>query len=123
MKHFNKILNALVLLSFLVAFGAYAAAADKKPMGTTAKEYAVTTAVKNGKVVITAKGQGGYHCNTLYPWKLTVSDKTYTKKDAAKFAEDGVVFKIAPVKDQKATLKFSVCNDKQCIMETASLSW
>lgn len=113
----------VVLLSFVFSIGAHAAAADKKPVGASAKEYTVNAAVKDGKVVITAKGLAGYHCNTLYPWKVTVTDKTYTKKDAAKFAEDGVVFKIDPVKDQKATLKFSVCNDAQCIMETAALSW
>ena len=123
MKYASNFLKLFILFSFVISVGAHASAADKKPASTSAKEYKVETTVKDGKVIISAKGQGGYHCNTLYPWKVKVTDKTYTKKDAAKFAEDGVVFKIAPVKDQKAELKFSVCNDQQCLMETASLSW
>lgn len=119
----SSISKIFISAFFAFAVSAHAATADKKSVGASAAEYNVTVEVQGGKVVITAKGASGYHCNTMYPWKLTAGDKIYSKKDAAKFAEDAVVFKIAPVKEQKAVLKFSVCNDAQCIMETASLSW
>ena len=80
-------------------------------------------------------GKTGYHCNMLYPWKLTVTPgdgvtmpKTKFKKaDAAKFAESGVVFRVPYHASGAATvtakLKLSLCDEKQCKMETVDLSW
>ena len=119
----NYIVKLFVVAFLFMAGVAFAAAADKKPVGVSAKEYAVTTTVKDKKVIVTAVGKAGYHCNTLYPWKITVGEKVYTKKDASKFAEDGVVFKFDPAGVHKGTLKLSICNDAQCLMETAELTW
>ena len=81
---------------------------------------------------ITATGKSGYHCNKLYPWKLTVipgdgTTRVYKKKDAKKFAEEAVIFTIpynlVAGKKTSAKLKLSMCDDKQCKMETVSFSW
>jgi hypothetical protein len=119
----NQSQAMLLSLALLFSGAAFAAAADKKPVGVSAAEYRVTVEVKDAKVIITAMGAGGYHCNTQYPWKLTAGDKLYTKKEADKFQEDGVVFKMDSTNDKKASLKLSVCNNAQCIMETAELTW
>ncbi len=100
-----------------------AAAEEKKNSEISGQEYAVTATVQDGKIIISAKGKGGYHCNTAYPWKLITEQKTYTKQDAEKYSEESVVFRIDNNKEQKASLKFSICNNLQCIMETANLSW
>ncbi len=84
---------------------------------------------KKPEATISVKGKSGFHCNTLYPWKLTMTDgkaekKILKKQDAKKFEKDSVVFVVPYTAGSKVSvkLKFSVCNDKQCIMETVSLS-
>ncbi|MCP4680090.1 MAG: hypothetical protein GY854_32275 [Deltaproteobacteria bacterium] len=81
---------------------------------------------------ITATGKSGYHCNKLYPWKLTFvpgdgKKQILKKKDAKKFAEEAVIFTIpytpAAGKKTSVKLKLSMCDDKQCKMETVSFSW
>ncbi len=119
----NRFATVLFCLVPMISSAAFAVAADKKPVGVTAAEYTVSVEVKGTDVIVTAKGAGGYHCNTQYPWKLTAADKIYTKKEAEKFGEESVVFKIASPGDKKASLKLSVCNNAQCIMETAELTW
>ncbi len=86
--------------------------------------------------VITVTGTKGYHCNKLYPWKLTLKPGEgitlkkikFKKGDATKFAEKAVVFTVpyravAGAKTVFAKLKLSLCDDKQCQMESVNLSW
>lgn len=86
--------------------------------------------------VITVTGTKGYHCNKLYPWKLTLKPSEgitlkkiqFKKGDATKFAEKAVVFTVPYMADAKAKtvtakLKLSLCDDKQCQMESVNLSW
>jgi hypothetical protein len=86
--------------------------------------------------VITVTGTKGYHCNKLYPWKLTLKPSEgitlkkikFKKGDATKFAEKAVVFTVpymavAKAKTVTAKLKLSLCDDKQCQMESVNLSW
>ncbi|MDD5307940.1 MAG: hypothetical protein PHU25_11520 [Deltaproteobacteria bacterium] len=98
-------------------------------MVETAKSGARSTAT------IAVTGKNGYHCNIQYPWKLTLTadpaiklDKTVLRKaDAARFTERSVAFLVSyeagAGKTVSAELKLSLCNDKQCQMETVSLSW
>ncbi len=121
----RKISIVLVLALTFVVFSSQAA--DKKA-AEVRKEVAVKVVKKAASVQITAEGRGGYHCNTLYPWKLTVKGpqdekKTYKKADAKKFSEQRVVFEVPSKKGQTAQMKLSVCNEVQCIMHTEELSW
>ena len=94
---------------------------------------------KVAKIKVT--GVKGYHCNLLYPWKLTFEAPegvTFEKakykagpkikKDATAYGEDAIVFTV-PYKASagagtiNAKLKLSLCDDKQCQMETVSISW
>jgi hypothetical protein len=88
-----------------------------------------------GTATITVSGKNGYHCNIQYPWKLTLTadpslglDKTVLRKtEAARFTERSVVFSVSyearAGKTVSAELKLSLCDDKQCQMETVPLSW
>jgi len=128
-------------LFFCAASTARAAAVTKTGAFYTIK---IQTAGQGDSVVatITVTGIKGYHCNLLYPWKLTIGpaegiafekDKLKAgpneKKDAAKYGEDGIVFAVPyklganAAKDVTATLKLSLCDDKQCQMESVALSW
>jgi hypothetical protein len=98
----------------------------------------VATSGSAGSMVvkITTTGTNGYHCNMLYPWKLTVdpgdgiavAKPKLKKEDAAQFTEAAVVFEVPytateAAKSVSATLKLSLCDDKQCQMESVALSW
>jgi hypothetical protein len=98
----------------------------------------VTAPVSDGSMLaaITTTGKNGYHCNMLYPWKLTVDQGTgitvpkpiLKKDDAAQFKEPAVIFKVPYTATDSATkvtaaLKLSLCDDKQCQMETVKLEW
>lgn len=92
----------------------------------------IQTQTKSKQALATIKvtGRAGYHCNTLYPWKLIVKEggketRTMSKQDAKHFTENNVIFVVPYSKadGNEATLKLSMCNDKQCIMEKASISW
>ena len=103
-------------------------APGEKTKGIDNAEYKVQVEVKNGGVRISTIGKSGYHCNTLYPWKLTVLGKdkketVFKKTDAKLFSEENVVFEVPSKKAAplEATLKLSVCNDQQCIMKTEKL--
>ena len=127
----------LILIVMLSAFSCTAPSAAKADASGSTYEIKITPSSdpKNPGAIIKATGKGGFHCNTLYPWKLTVKPGPVTgpkptilkKKDAQKFAKDAVIFKVShkPNTAKKATadLKFSMCNDKQCVMETVPLSW
>jgi len=85
--------------------------------------------------VITITGTNGYHCNMLYPWKLTVKPTsgvktekdTYKKGDAKTFTEKAVVFEVVYTaeagKKASANLKMSLCNEKQCDRAKVDLTW
>jgi len=96
-----------------------------------------TTRSANGSMTatITTVGKSGYHCNMLYPWKLVVDQSeglsvakpVQKKEDAVQFTEKAVVFRFlftasAAVKTLSASLKLSLCDDKQCQMETVILT-
>jgi hypothetical protein len=98
----------------------------------------VSTKANGDEVVATIKvtGKAGYGCNTLYPWKLTVTPgsgvelaKTvFGKVDATKFTKQAVIFEVryvarAGAGPMAAKLKLSGCDDKQCQMEQVDLSW
>ena len=85
---------------------------------------------KQALATIKITGRAGYHCNTLYPWKLIIKERgketfSMSKQDATHFAENNVIFTVpySKANENEATLKLSLCNDKQCIMEKASISW
>lgn len=93
--------------------------------GVDASEYKVTIEKKGDTTKIVTEGKSGYHCNTLYPWKLTIGEKqkerVYKKRDASEFSEKRVTFSIPKKEGTTGILKLSVCNDKQCIMKTETL--
>jgi len=138
MKQCSKtgILTILVATAVLLA-AAVAFAATVKVSGSFYDVKVVTSGSAGSMVAtITTTGKSGYHCNTLYPWKLTVEPadgitvaKPMLKKgDATQFKEAAVIFDVPyAVTDAastvKAALKLSLCDDKQCQMETVALSW
>jgi hypothetical protein len=91
-------------------------------------EIVVTRQIENRaeNAIVKTSGKTGYHCNTMYPWKLTIDSqdetKVYKKEDAVEFSERSVVFKVQCKKNCKALLIFSVCNDKQCKMEKVEIN-
>ena len=126
MNRIDPVIMAVLLQVTLVAFTTNAD--EKKGADKEKKELEITVVKNSGTVKITAKGKSGYHCNTLYPWKVMVEGpesqkKTYKKKEAKVFTKEKVIFEVPRIKGQKAKLKMSVCNDKQCIMHTEELSW
>ena len=117
-----------IILSGMIASIAADENSEKLSSGQQSKEFVVKVDVVKNLVRISTRGKSGYHCNTLYPWKLTVEDtsttkKIYRKKDARKFTKQEVVFEVPHIKGQQAAMKISVCNDVQCIMHEAKLSW
>jgi hypothetical protein len=111
--------------------------ADPTSTSGTFYNIEVSTAKKNDKMVATiaVTGKNDYHCNMLYPWKLTVKPKpgvtfekqTYKKEDAKTFSEKVVVFEVIYTaelgKKASANLKMSLCNAKQCDMAKVDLTW
>ncbi len=133
----RTITRTLFLFAMMGAFSCTApSAANADASGST---YNIKIKKNDNKkepvATIEVNGKAGFHCNTLYPWKLTVKPgpgagvepQILKKKDAKKFAKDAVIFKVSykkdPNKKTSADLKFSMCNDKQCVMETIPLSW
>ncbi len=114
----------------LVIFGLSSASVSAGTVKKSGPFYDVeiSKSKKGNKSIATIKvtGKKGYHCNMLYPWKLTPAkaagiafDKpVYKKADAKRFTEQAVVFEVvySASADQRAsaTLKMSLCNDKQC---------
>lgn len=92
-------------------------------------EVIVTTAGKTpaGTATIAVNGKAGYHCNTLYPWKLTLrtaaGERVIKKEQAKVWSQGKVVFEVASaaIGSTTAELKLSVCDDKQCKMEKVEL--
>ncbi len=129
----GAILTAVVLVLFVaapLAAGTVKKSGEFYDVKVVAKKQGAKTLA-----TITAKGRSGYKCNMQYPWKLTlkpspgikVEKKIYKKKDAKKFAKEAVVFEIAYTQESadkiSAKLKLSMCDDKQCKMETVPLTW
>lgn len=123
---------AIVLTAAALSFGATVKA------GSFYEVRVETAAAPNGGTMatITVRGKGAYHCNMLYPWKLTVSGgdgitlakPVFKKEDATQFTEAAVVFRVPyraaeSVKSMSAALKLSLCDEKQCQMETVKLVW
>lgn len=83
---------------------------------------------------ITVKPGVGYKINKDYPWKVLVSadsslsipEKTLKKSDAVSLKETEAVFDVCylaatggkPAGAMKITVKFSICDQKQCLMFT-----
>ena len=138
MKHCRKSAFLAILTAALVLVAATAAVAATVTKSGSFYDVKVTTSGTGGAMIatITTTGKSGYHCNMLYPWKLTIepsdgvtAEKAKLKKeDAAQFKEAGVIFKVAytaaeGAKPVNASLKLSLCDDKQCQMETVPLTW
>ncbi|MBW2277768.1 MAG: hypothetical protein JRF63_09770 [Deltaproteobacteria bacterium] len=127
---------AILILTAVFVAGSIASAAITKS-GSFYTVKVETSGSGDSRVAkITTVGKNGYHCNKLYPWKLTITPgdgvtvaKTKLKKgDAKKFEEAAVVFEVPytaadGAKKVSAKLKLSLCDDKQCQMETVPLSW
>lgn len=65
----------------------------------------------------------GFHINVDYPWKLTLSDSDATVYKKAEFSltEEEAALLLANA-EVEGELKFSVCNDATCLVETVSLT-
>ena len=117
-KKFGIGILMIGILTLVVSVGA-----DGKVRKVEAEEYEIVLEKNKGTYDITTIGKSGYHCNIMYPWKIVVrgqsgKEKTYKKNDAKTFGEKGVSFQVI---GKEATLKLSVCNDKQCVMKTEKL--
>jgi hypothetical protein len=138
MKQCSKSTLMAILVAALVLSGVSAAFAETVSKSGSFYEVEVTTTGSDGEMVatITTTGKSGYHCNMLYPWKLTidpvsgvtVAKPKLKKEDAAQFTETGVIFKVPYTAAESATnvtatIKLSLCDDKQCQMESVALSW
>lgn len=115
-----------IIGGFVVAIGmigVVAVGAGEKPKKIQAKEYEIAVKKNKDKFDVTTVGRSGFHCNTMYPWKITTRSRNgketiYKKKDAKVFGETSVSFL---VDGTEATLKLSVCNDQQCVMKTEKI--
>lgn len=123
MKTAFSIVTGVLLAGFFVCAGAQAA---QKRIEKKGEFYELVISSEKGRTEIRVQGKNGYHCNTSYPWKLTVgegdAEQVLKKKQAKKFSEKEVVF-VFESKKRAAKLKMSMCNDKQCKMEKLPLSW
>jgi hypothetical protein len=131
---FPTVLAGLFLAASLAGPGSWASTVKKESSFYVLE---VKTAIQGQQKVatITVKGKGGFYCNTLYPWKLTlkpaagatVDKDVYRKADATKFEKAAVVFSVpfaAPGGGKVAAeLKLSMCNPKQCQMDKVSFTW
>ncbi|MBM4359569.1 MAG: hypothetical protein FJ096_15810 [Deltaproteobacteria bacterium] len=95
--------------------------------------------VKVGKavpIVVAVKAKGSFHLNQDYPHKLTFDEvpaglhleKTDLKRGDAELDEHTLTFKVDATPEKagkhlvKATLKTSVCDEKQCILKSEKLT-
>lgn len=126
----------IVALTFTFFICSVAAAAITKSGSFYSVKVQTSGSGYSRVAVITTTGKGGYHCNKLYPWKLTVTPgagvtmakTTFKRADAKRFSEAAVVFEVpyqttTDAKTVSAALKLSLCDDKQCQMETVKLEW
>lgn len=127
-KVFASVVAVLALSSTAFAGGSFkvdvkAPASAKKGEKATAKLH--------------LEGTGGFHVNTEYPAKLTITapagvtlDKaSQTHKEAAKFAKEGADFDIAFTskdagkKDFTGEFKFAVCTDNNCAPQAEKVAF
>lgn len=133
----NNLLHALLVTSLVLL--AHQTTAHADAAAETSPYYNVQLATKKEsklhRATIKVTGKGDYHCNTEYRWKLsiqsqpgiTLGKKTLKNEDAKQFTEEAVVFEVpyasGPKQKVSATLKFSVCNKKLCLIEKVPLTW
>jgi len=136
-KHFFPPFFAAIPLSVALLFAAAPGRAGSVRKTGDFYSVTVTTSKEGGKEIATVrvKGRAGYHCNTLYHWKLAVDPvprvqlekQLLENRDAQEFSAGGVIFRVryfgGSGQKMSAKLKFSVCNDKQCVMEAVDLGW
>jgi hypothetical protein len=138
MKQCSKSRTFAILVAALMLTAVTAAFAATVTKSGSFYEVKVVTSGSAGSMVatITTTGKNGYHCNMLYPWKLTVDQSAgitvpnpkLKKEDATQFTEAAVILKVPYTATDAATnvtasLKLSLCDDKQCQMENVPLSW
>lgn len=139
MKQCNKLAAAAIATSILVTGALFTRAAAARDADSGKLHHVEVKTEVNGDDVVTTirvTGRGGYGCNTLYPWRLTVTPgqgvempkTTFGKGDAKRFTREAVVFVVryeasAGAGEIKAQLRLSVCNVKQCLMDRVYLSW
>jgi hypothetical protein len=137
MSRYHKLLSlTAITFSLLLVFQA-PVCADPSYKNNPYYEMKITTKVlkKTSLATIKVTGKSGYYCNTLYHWKLSLEStpgiilhkKVLKNSDAKQFKKDAVIFEVpyvsGPNQKISATLKFSVCNEKQCLIEKVALSW
>jgi uncharacterized protein YaiE (UPF0345 family) len=123
----NILRNVIAITSLLYLASIPVGAQESKK---EEKFYQVKVKASSGKAAVGVVGKNGYHCNTEYPWKLTIIDgsavkKVYKKIDAKVFGARKVEFEVPYTSkgSVQGKLKLSMCDDKQCKMETVKLSW
>jgi hypothetical protein len=135
-KHpMKKLVSALSLVALSLAAAALPALAgdqyDVKVKSPSAKanERAVAT--------VSLSPKGGFHVNTEYPVKLTVTapdgvkveKEKQTKDDAKRFEKAGLDFEVAFVagasgrKSFTGELRFAVCTDTECKPSTEKVAF
>ena len=121
----ENVINSVKIIIFLMVICGTIIANEKESIKET-NEYKIVVTKDKERTTISTQGKAGYHCNTLYPWKLTVlgnkGEKSLKKENATDFSERKVTFIVLKEDGKNATLKLSVCNDKQCIMKTEKFS-
>jgi hypothetical protein len=137
MQNFQIPFRLPLLLALLSSFPLFAhgKTTQQKNASFYTIEISTQKEIKTTAVIVKTTGKAGYHCNTLYPWKLSVTPhsgikmkNTVLKKvDAKTFTKEKVEFHFSYLENSSgpvsAKLKFSVCNDKQCLIEKVPLSW
>jgi hypothetical protein len=87
-------------------------------------------------MTVTVKAKGGYHVNQEFPHHLTLGElpaglkieKKDLKRGDAELSERALAFKVSATPEKKgrytipATLKTSVCDDKECMVKKEKLS-
>ena len=133
--HKRFFLTIAAVLALLISLAALHAKPTVKSNPYYDVKVTTQTQEKRTLATITVTGKSGYHCNTLYAWKLrlepepgiALQKKVLRKRDAKKFSKEAVIFEVpynrGPNQKISATLKFSVCNEKQCLIEKIPLSW
>jgi hypothetical protein len=137
-------LSAVTCVALVSAAPTHSATSDASALATIeSAEYSVVVKDGSGKVdqitelVVTLKAKEGYKVNDKYPHKIKLSDapegvelpkKLLKKEDGSFEGTKALTFKI-PAKATKAgkftiagDIKFSVCNDQQCVIKKESLA-
>jgi E3 ubiquitin-protein ligase DOA10 len=133
----HRLVIIATLMCFLLFLFSVSLHADTDDKENPYYDVQITTTVqkKNTLATIKISGKSGYHCNTLYRWKLYLKTiprvvskkKTLENRDAKQFTKEAVIFEVpymnGPKEKISAKLKFSVCSEKQCLIEKIDLSW